>query len=92
MQGSDECYDEEEAARIYAQGLLLIQEGDSKLTEAFRSPQKDEECLLELLLLQREAIAKQLQGLTLIDAATEMRYEALKNRQHSIAASTHPND
>jgi hypothetical protein len=90
MNGPDE-YDDE-AARIYAQGLQLIKEGDLKLTEAFRSPQKEEDCLLELLLLQREAIAKQLQGLMLIDAATEMRCEALKNHQPSQAASAHPKD
>ncbi len=76
-------YDEsdQEAARLYAAGLELIREGDQTLTDAFKAPQHDDGTLLELLLLQRAAIAKQREGLALIDIATEMRCAAIRNRQ-----------
>lgn len=76
-------YDESdrEAARLYASGLELVREGDRMLTDAFKAPQHDDTTLLELLLLQREAIAKQREGLSLIDIATEMRCAAIRNRQ-----------
>lgn len=88
---------EREAARLYAEGLQLIREGDQTLTDAFKASQYDDETLLALLLLQRQAIAKQREGLALIDIATEMRCAAIRNRQgreqlqpqQAIAASSY---
>lgn len=77
---------EEEAARIYAQGLQLIKEGDRALADAFAAQQKSAEAL-EPLLLQRQAIACQREGLALIDAATAMRCEAVRMRQEASHAS-----
>jgi hypothetical protein len=89
--GDYDAYDDDEAARLYAAGLLLIKEGDRRLMEAFQVPQQDGACVLESLLLQREAIARQREGLELIDAATAMRCESLKKRQATRVASTQTN-
>jgi hypothetical protein len=74
------------------EGLRLIKEGDNKLREAFKAPRSDEESILELLLLQRQAIAKQREGLALLDTATAMRYEAIKNRRCAPVVSASLDD